>query len=273
MKLFLIVTLFFVCVTRSLFGCNGDPRLFIMLDIDNTVMDRIVPGNTLLEKTLEQEGYTVQHLTFTTYKAVSPKFYHLYQDPQQDIFATKLKILAVDIDAIVVEEISVIRPAIKTFIEGLMALNNHTIATYILVCSRNDNTRNQHLIDHLDLIINGKPFKSAVEFVPREAFRVEITVEGEPNVPAKSAVALREHYKGIHGPITANDYVVLVDQLPDNRFIVQDVTRDLNLPITGFEATAHGATERMRDAAELDAGLVTIRRFVKAHLIVEKPAA
>ena len=261
-----MVTMSFFLIGLSVFGGNDSPRLFIMLDVDNTIMDRIVAGDTLLENTLEHEGYNLQHLIFTTYKVVSPKFYHLYQSPKQDIFASKLKVLEVDIDKIVVEEISVIRPAIKTFIEGLLALNEHTIATHILVCSRNDNIRNQYLIDYFDLTINGKPFRSSVEFVPREAFCVEITLEGEHNVPAKSAVALREHYKGIHGPVTANDYVVLVDQLPDNRFIVQDARRDLNLPITGFNATNHSESERIRDAAELDVGLATIRRFVKSTL-------
>lgn len=58
----IILSVLFNIVSISLcFAAEVDkPKLFIMLNVDNTIIDRIAPENVSLMKKLTEQGYIVQ---------------------------------------------------------------------------------------------------------------------------------------------------------------------------------------------------------------------
>lgn len=213
------------------YATNDKPKLFIMLDVDNTIIDRICTTNKTLQQTLSEQGYEIKHINFTINKEDSFFSYYKKRLIEDNIKFDLTK------NFLNIEELVVIRPAI---IEMLEAIFNEAKAqnteVKILICSRKDTTRTKALINSLNLEINGKKFKELVEIVPREFFRVKFNKNGKKFV-TKSAKLLRDKYSGKFGKILHNDYVFLIDQLPDSQFIISDHERDFNIMIPSFEVS------------------------------------
>jgi hypothetical protein len=239
---------------------QAQSRLFIMLDVDSTIIDRIYPNDKASAAKLKDEGFQLQFLQFHSLKNNASKFFPYYQHKMgenSNDFMSRINIHNISAEKILVEERIVIRPTIQKFLEDILKLG---FETHILICSSNDNGRNRNLVNNLRLQINGKKFKNIVEFIPREKFRVVLLTEDGYDLPVKSAQALRANYEGKFGQIHDEDYVILIDQLPDFRFIVADPKRDKNMQIKPFLINEY---DHEADVAMMEESLVKIKEFLK----------
>lgn len=200
-----------------------------MLDVDNTITDRIDETDNHLITKLLQEGYHIEKFDFQVNK--HDHFFNYYRER----LIRHNKPFCLNTDCLNIHEVVVIRPAINKMLQSIIDLGKSLhIPVHILICSRKDDTRTNALINSLNFSVDGKLFKDLVDIVPRDFFRVEIVID-DKKTPSKSAKLLREKYAGRFGKITANDYIVLIDQLPDNRFIISNPKKDFNAIIPAFE--------------------------------------
>lgn len=68
----MLLLIFSITVCDANFSTNS--KIFIMLNVDNTIIDRIDPDNNKLINKLSHGGFTVQKLEFDATKLSSPKF-------------------------------------------------------------------------------------------------------------------------------------------------------------------------------------------------------
>lgn len=220
-------------------------KIFIMLDVDNTITDRINPENKQLKRDLIDHGYLVRELHFTLKK--HDHFFNYYKK-RALAENTTLKMRG---DALQVNETVVIRPTLEHLLQSIIAIGqNEDMPVHILICSRKDDTRTQELVKRLNYQINEQSFQTLVDIVPRAFFRVKITLDNKLQ-SAKSAALLRSKYHGKFGIISPNDYVILIDQLEDDKFITENSEYDLNLKIPAF--TIHDSAEDFASDADYDA--------------------
>lgn len=255
-----ILFLFLALLFSSL--CLADqatPQLFIMLDVDNTLTDKISVSNNIVNNEyageLVKKGFTVQPLEFYSIKGQDSMFDH-YKNNKK----SRDLIVAESEEKLKISQMIAIRPAMQDFLEKLTSLK---IPVHIIICSRSSNARVQNLIENLELKINGKPFKEVVDFAPREQFRVEIKSAKGRKAIAKSAWELRQTYAGKFGKIKDHDYVVLIDQLPDNRFIYSNPHKDLNIYIKPFYIKKENMLDLNEDKKDMDIIIEKIKKFAR----------
>lgn len=237
------------------------PRIFIMIDIDNVILDTILPikqqPNTPYIDTLKQSGFSVQTLPTNSIHS---------NDPKLDSYLKKTGQKSIDLNDSnrkKLDETIVIRPWIKYLLEELTKFE---IPTYILICSKASNARTHSIITNLDLDINKIPFKDAVQFVPKEFFTVYInsfnSLNSSNKIIAKSAFELRNRYSEKFGKILPTDYVLLIDKLSDSQFILYDREHDLNIKISPFVIKPGNNYNSDYDQIEMKITLDKIKKFV-----------
>ncbi len=257
--LFLVITLLFIN------DCNADAsnkiaKLFIMLNVDNTILDRVDPNDLPLIKRFSQNGYAIQKLEFNATTSSSPKFVNMYyklskgeEVTNESEYMSRVKVTKISQDSFHITEYIVIRPSLKRFLESLNIID---IPVYVLLCSRNDDARTKNLAGKLNLSISGKKFSEVVKFVPRNMFRVKIKSESGHKISAKSSVELRKQYT----EISDDDFVVLIDKLEDYRFIKSDSNKDLNIKVSRF--IAKDEYDKIVDNQEMGNVICKIREFI-----------
>ena len=259
-----VLCLFFVPICYS---NEIKPKLFIMLNVDNTMVDRVDPDDIESINELSKQGYIIQKLEFNVTRQQAPKFSGLYaqlaagnKNTKESEYMTRIKVEKVANEYFHITEYIVVRPSLQVFLENIKNLG---ITTHILVCSRNDDVRTKNLVDNLNLYVNNKKFKDLVDFVPRNSFRVKIKQDGGcEEISAKSAVELRKQYSGKYGPISKDDYVVLVDKLEDYRFIASNSDKDLNVKIDSFVVLKHRKFNRANDHLKMNLAVQRIKQLI-----------
>lgn len=255
-RIFLLLLLLFPSLSMSE---GSSSKLFIMLDIDNTLLDKIAlkdnAANESYAAELKEKGLLVQKLDFYSVKGIDP-FFDFYKKKKN----SRMEMDIESEDKIKITETIVVRPSMKSFLEKLSHLN---IPTYILICSRSGNERVKNLVEKLNLKINNKAFKDVVDFVPRENFRVDIKSGNGYKVIGKSAWDLRQKYSGKFGKIKESDYVVLIDQLEDHQFIYSNIKRDMNITISPFYSRSEAMISETEDDNTMELAIERIRDFIK----------
>ncbi len=255
-KLFLLLSLILPSIC---FANDSAPQIFIMLDIDNTLVDKITTNdkksNNEYAQELAKNGFVVQNFEFYSIKGEDP-FFDFYKNQKN----TRLLMDIESEDKIKVSEMLAIRPSMISFLKEIATLK---IPVHILICSRSGNIRVKNLVDNLQLEINNKQFKDLVDFVPREKFRVEIKSGKGSKTIGKSAWELRKNYAGKFGKIKKTDYVILIDQLTDNQFIYSNPKMDLNVYIPPFYTKRTKMLNLDDDKKNMEIILKQIKDFAK----------
>lgn len=233
------------------------PTLFIMLNVDNIIIDKISSSNLGLKNKLILQGYNVNKINFTINK--QDHFYNYYKN---QLLKDYIKI-DTNTDDLNIEEFLVTRPTLNSSLQRIIDNSKQAgIKTRILICSNKDVIRTTTLIESLNFKIDGRLFNEIVDIVPREFFRVKININKQELI-AKSAELLRKKYKGKFGQINKNDYVILIDQLPDNRFIKHNNKKDLNIEIPSFNVNLlEKKYNAETDIRSLNKSIIKIKNFI-----------
>ena len=246
-NLLLLFSLFFSNLAYS----ADSPKLFIMLDVDNTITDRL-ENNDLIVKA-KKSGHEIQQIVFEVKQIDQGFTYYNKNNPNK-----------LENGLLLVRENLAIRPTLKNFLEEIIKNSkSHNIETHFLICSRKPDIRTYALINNLNYSVDGIVFKDLVDIVPRNNFREKIKLDGALT-STKSAKILREKYAGKFGPIKPKDFVILIDQLEDKRFIISDQQRDLNIIIPLFElANNNDLFNIAEDQKKLMSAAKKIKEFIQ----------
>ena len=246
------IILLFILISSNAFAKE---QLYIMLNVDNTIVDRIQDCSPKLITKLEKQNIDVQQLKFIANNKNSPKFISMYKklaDGKELIneskSMSKVQVQEVADNEFSITECIAIRPAIKGLLEQLLQLK---IPVTILLTSRNDTTRTANLHKNLHLNIDGKNFSKNATVVPRDYFRIK-----PKDISLKSAVELRKNLKYIK----PDDFVILLDHISDNRFVKSDPKRDLNIFVSKFSIDQ--TYDYNKDKLEMRAIIKQINQFI-----------
>jgi len=222
------IILLFLFISNNAFA-EKQQQLYIMLNVDNTVIDRVQNCDPKIVKTLKEQNIDVQKLNFVTNHENSPKFISMYKKLSEgkelineSKYMSKIEVQEVADNEFSITECIAFRPAIKGLLEQLLQLK---IPVTILLTSRNDTTRTANLQKNLNLKIDGKNFFQMTTVVPRDYFRIKLK-----EISLKSAVELRKNLKYIK----PDDFVISLDHLEPNRFVKSDPKRELNIFVSKF---------------------------------------
>lgn len=236
-------------------------RIFIMLNIDNTIVDRITKCDETKINTLQKMGIKSQHLQFMVTKETSPKFIAMYDKlstgkkiENEFDYMSQISVEKLRDNEFRVTECLAIRPAAQMLLEQLSRLE---LPVVILITSRNDDTRTQNLQKNLELEIGGKQFHEVTKFIPRDWFRVKVTSSDSTELSVKSSIELRKHYP----EIGCNDFVILLDHLESSRFIKYNNLIDLNIQVSKFYPDKH--YDLKQESKEVEAIISQIKKFTK----------
>lgn len=228
-----------------------------MLNVDNTIVDRIEKCDGTLIDQLHKDGIATQNLSFNITNKTAPKFIGLYEKifnnqpiTDESDYMRRMEVKKINEQKFQITECLAIRPSASLLIEKLKALK---MPVTILLTSRNDDERTKNLHKNLKLQLAGKKFNELTTFIPRDWFRLK---PKGAKVSVKSAIALRKHYTDIK----PNDFVILLDHLDSARFIKGDDTRDLNIVVSMF--TTRNRYDKQKDAIEVEAIIEKIMDFV-----------
>ena len=246
------IILLFILISSNAFAKE---QLYIMLNVDNTIVDRIQDCSPKLITKLKKQNIDVQHLKFIASHKNSPKFMSMYKklaDGKELIneskYMSKIEVQEITNNEFSITECIAIRPAIKGLLEQLLQLK---IPVTILLTSRNDTTRTVNLQKNLNLKIDGKNFSKNATVVPRDYFRIK-----PKDISLKSAIELRKNLKYIK----PDDFVILLDHISDNRFVKSDPKRDLNIFVSKFSIDQ--AYDYNKDRLEMQAIIKQINQFI-----------
>lgn len=242
----------FIC-----FADQDSAKVFIVLNIDNTIADKVTPKEKLassaLGSELTEKGFSVQPI----------EFYITKEDSLFEVYKTKKNSqVLIEIeseDKIKISEMIAVRPSISNF---LNEITNLKLPTHILICPKSNNSKAKSIVNSLQLDINNKPFKEAVDFVSNEKCSAQIKSISSHRTSGKSAWQLRKKYNGKFGRIKKNDYVISIDQLPNHRFIYSNPEKDLNINIPPFHTKNHKISLE-EDKKNLNAISKRIKDFIK----------
>ncbi len=183
------IILLFLLIFSNAFA---EEQLYIMLNVDNTIIDRIENCNPNIINELKKQNIDVQQLKFIANNENSPKFISMYKklaDGKELIneskYMSKVQVQEISDNEFSITECIAIRPAIKNLLEQLEQLK---IPVTILLTSRNDTTRTKNLHKNLNLKIDSKNFSKNATVVPRDYFRIK-----PKEISLKSAVELRKN--------------------------------------------------------------------------------
>lgn len=249
----------FICFAKENPNMDKTPaKVFIVLNIDNTIVDKITPkgdtANNELAAELVEKGLSIQPFEFYSTKDKDPLF-ELYKTKKNSQMLVEVE----SEDKIKISEMIAIRPNISEFLQELTKLK---LPTHILVCPRGNDDRAESLLNSLKLEINNKAFKDQVDFVSGEKCRVQIKSISSNKTGGKSAWQLRKKYNGKFGRIKNSDYVISIDQLPNHRFIYSNPEKDLNINLPAFY-TKNYTTNLKEDKKNMDLAIKKIKYFIK----------
>lgn len=234
--------------------CNSSAAMkdvYVMLDMDGTLVDRIDSNDKLTMERIHIAGFRCHNFKFRVQKEKNIKFYSWYKkmlDNMEIGQAHKLNITRIDKNTLEVEETVVLRPALIDFIEKLDKLNSPLVSIKFFIVSRNDDIRNQALIDNLDIFINGQPFKNKVRLIPRANFRVHLSLGFGEMVPGKDAALLREKLKNEKNiGITPGTYMFFIDNIIPERFVIGNKELDKLLCPTRFTISSLNKVDIKKD--------------------------
>ena len=243
-KLFYLCS-FFVLAGKSVLLQEQVKEVYIMLDVDGVLIDRIPPHEHDTIKELNLKGFPPQKLGFCVNRMSSPKFFRWYSRMMRDSLSRneqRLVINATEGHKICVQEIVTVRPAIIDFLRKIDQLNNKNIVIKFLVASRNDDERTKNIVENLNIFINGQAFRNKVQFVPRACFRV-ILDSPKGAKPGKSIIALRDNYK----KISSKAYIIAVDDIDPARFVIANPLLEKHVKFTRFTYKALNTDEISKD--------------------------
>lgn len=258
-SLLLSILIPFICFAEKTPNVEKTPaKLFIVLNIDNTIVDKVTSKRTTdnneSASNLVEKGLLVQPFEYYSTKDKDPLF---------DLYKTKKnsQILVEELseDKIKISEMIAIRTNISEFLQEMTKLE---LPTHLLICPRGNNNRAQSLVNSLKLDINNKPFKDVVDFVSNEKCRVQIKSVSSHKTSGKSAWQLRKKYNGKFGRIKKTDYVISIDQLPNHRFIYSNPEKDLNINLPPFYTNNH-KTSTEADKKNMNLAIKKIKDFIK----------
>lgn len=248
------IILLFLFISNNAFA-EKQQQLYIMLNVDNTIVDRVQDCSPKLITKLEKQNIDVQKLNFVTNHQNSPKFISIYKKLSErkelineSKYMSKIEVQEIANNEFSITECIAIRPAIKGLLEQLLQLK---IPVTILLTSRNDTTRTVNLQKNLNLKIDGKNFFQMTTVVPRDYFRIKLK-----EISLKSAVELRKNLKYIK----PDDFVILLDHISDNRFVKSDPKRDLNIFVSKFSIDQ--TYDYNKDKTEMQAIIKQINQFI-----------
>lgn len=228
------------------------------MDIDNIIIDSIPQ---VMQKSkfnypelLSKSGFLLQYVEVNTGHHKDRKFEKYLKETKQ----TKMPLDETTHEKN--QELIVIRPTIKYLIEQILALG---VPTTILICSKSNNERVKSIIKNLNFEVNKTPFNKLVKFVPKESFLVYVSSFNGKKTPAKSSSQLRNSFVGNNGKIQPNDFVFLIDKLPDSQFILTNRNRDLNIRISPFDVSTNNKYNIDYDQLEINSVVRQIYDFIK----------
>ncbi len=246
------VLLLFFLISSNAFA---EQQLYIMLNVDNTIVDRVQDCDPKIIKTLKKQNIDVQQLKFIANQKNSPKFMSMYKKLSEgkelineSKYMSKIEVQELADNEFSITECIAIRPAIKDLLEQLSQLK---ISVTILLTSRNDTTRTANLQKNMNLNIDGKNFSQMTKLVPRDYFRIK-----PKDISLKSAVELRKNLKYIK----PDDFIILLDHISDNRFVKSDPKRDLNIFVSKFSIDQ--TYDYNKDKLEMLAIIAKIKQFM-----------
>ncbi|MBN8828193.1 MAG: hypothetical protein J0H68_05755 [Sphingobacteriia bacterium] len=231
---FFILT-FVVYFTFGVLQVKANNKIFIMLNVDNTIIDRIDKCDINQMNFLNTQGIKTQRLEFIASNHTSSKFMGIYKQivkgqtyfNGESNYLSKVIVHKKHNDIFQITECIAIRPITRDLLEKL---NNLKKPVKILLTSRNDDARTENLHKNLDLTIQGNKFNNITTYIPRDRFRIKIITPEGKEISAKSSIELRKHYSSI----SSNDYVILLDHIEDSRFIKYDDSKDLNIVVSKY---------------------------------------
>lgn len=256
-----------VCVFSSGYAFTNS-SIFIMLNIDATIVDRIDPSNKTFMENLLEEGFDCQKLSFIATKESSPKFLNIYEKiskkecvKEESEYLTRIAVEKLDSDEYRITEYVVIRPTIKYLLEEIKEMG---FPLNILLTSRNDDARTKNLHKYLNLKIAGKTFEKSTIFIPSDRFRFKIRTKDLNEISVKSSIELRKNYP----IIKPNDIVILLDHIKNSRFITSQENPDFNIFVSKF--IIKRGYDYKQDLIEMENILLQIKRKIKMIMVQGK---
>lgn len=263
MKKYLLFSIGFISLNFFFVTAHAvsERKIFIMLNVDNTIVDRIDECDTKQISTLQNSGIVTQKLEFYASNTTSPKFISMYEKlakgensiAGESDYMTKISVEKTKEGSFHITECLAIRPSTQILLERL---NDFELPIIILLTSRNDDARTKNLQANLNLQIDERPFSEVTTFIPRDWFRIKIKTSDGKEASAKSAIELRNHYS----IITKEDYVILLDHIADSRFIKSNEITDLHIAVSKF--IAKDEYDSCKEQQEVDSILNKIRDFI-----------
>jgi hypothetical protein len=246
----LIILLFFSLIFCTSYAAVAPAQLYIMLNVDKTIVDRIQGCDPKVIDSLKKQNIAVQQLKFIANKDWS--LYKRLADGQELIneskYMSQIQVQEILPNQFSITECVAIRPAMKILLEQLEQLK---IPVTILITSRNDDTRTANLQKHLNLEVAGKKFSHITKVVPRNYFRIK-----PKDISLKSAAELRKNLKYIK----PDDFVILLDHLHSSRFVKSSPNRDLNIFVSKF--SLEQTYDYNKDKLEMQAIINQINDFI-----------
>ncbi len=267
-RLFVSIIFFQVLTLKSIYAVeNNKVNLYVMLDVDGTITQRIDPNDIKTITRVEEAGFHCYRLKFIASKYVHPKYYRWYHSMLENKILRdeqKINVSILDENTLEIEEVVVLRPSIPSFLEKLDQLNNNHVSVKLYIASRNDDIRNQNLINRLKVNINGIPFKDKVKLIPREDFRIHVFSPIEGWIAGKSAALVRAKFKNEKNEkIESNAFIVFVDNIIPERFVKGDRDLDQLLRPTRFIISNLNNTDIEKDRQDFQSIYKSIEKLVK----------
>lgn len=229
------------------------PSLYIMLNIDKTIVDRVENCNQEKISELKAQNIHVQELKYIASSKTSPKFVNIYRKlankeklANEVEYMHKVQVTKLNEDEFEVTECVAIRPTLSVLLYQLTHLK---IPTTILLTSRNDDVRTENLRNNLQVQIYGKTFNEVTTLAPRDYFRIKTSDRS-----AKSAKELRKNLKYIKD----DNFIIMLDHLEDKRFIKSDPKKDFNIYVPKFSLDVQ--YDYVKDEAEIMAIINKIKQ-------------
>ena len=276
-KKFIIITQFIVCIfVQPLFSSSNTNafhkhiNIYVMLDVDGTITQRIDPNDTETITRVQKAGFDCYRLKFFASKYDHLKYYRWYASMLEDETLRneqKVNVHILNDTTLEIEEVVVLRPIIPAFLEKLDSLNNPCVSVKFYIASRNDDIRNQNLIDHLNVTINGTPFHKKVKLIPREDFRVHVFSPQEGLIAGKSSALVRAKFKTEQcQEIGPDAYIVFVDNIAPERFVIGNKDLDHLLRPTRFIIANLNEIDIRKDRSDFESIFNTIKALLNTPI-------
>ena len=257
---FLIII--FLLSSNNCLAKQFDEKLKInnLIDIDGTLITRVNPNYATVINNIKNKGYEPYKLKFKCSKLDNIKFFNWYasisKKKNNNNFEDRIIVNQLDNNTLEINEVIILRPIFQSFLEKIDALNSDKITVKLFIASRNDDIRNQNIIDNLRITINGEKFNEKVKLIPRSYFRIHLYSDNEL-IAGKSAALVRSKFN-----IKNADYIVFIDNIHPQRFIVGDKKLDKLLIPTRFTIKNLNKNDIEQDRKQFDKFYKEILNFI-----------